>query len=619
MCDGTDATKQRPSHRTFCINSALTSVPRACYHRLMSAQPPVPPERPPETPKSDAVPVDITGSPDILARLRRWLPRVRQPIQRDSEGGITIAGDANVEVRGDLVAGDKIVNIGSLVVPVRFFVALLAVAAVLAVVVWWFAIDGKMPAGASVAVVDFADKNASGALSTSADGKRYAEYMSEQMANEANGFPLKPAPVVWHIATGFDPVAAFWKRLSFSPVGNDAQAETLANNILAQVVVYGFVETGADGINVTPRFFVRQAKGEADELSDPQQLGQAITISKVNEGGLDTYLFPLSQAMLYLTKGLWAELDGDFVQAYSIFRQAEEKLRGETAFPRELGKEVLYYFLGESAMLLSQCETDARQAFPDTNSSASLQALDAAEAAFNQSIAISEGQGRVYARPTFGLAQVAFGRALRILYPPDQNTAGQCKIPTGPPNPSEPTVPQYICPLPPPQSSTEQLDEARALVEKSLGLYDKFFSMSSADRLPRLDDRARAARANVESTLAAFDLQAGKPADAETRLRAQIPLLESVVSQMDPQDKITTSETYYAIGNAYNYLANARAMQGDNQAVKPNLLKARDAFNACIGVIGDPKFQSDRFQKINILPSCFCAREGVLKTLEKLP
>ena len=64
------------------------------------------------------------------------------------------------------------------------------------------------------------------------------------------------------------------------------------------------------------------------------------------------------------------------------------------------------------------------------------------------------------------------------------------------------------------------------------------------------------------------------PEGFETRLRAQIPLLESVVSQMDPQDKITTSETYYAIGNAYNYLANARAMQGDNQSVKPNLLKA---------------------------------------------
>lgn len=585
----------------------------------MSSRSPVPPERVPETPKPGAANPNTTEKLDLLVRLRRWLPRVRQPIERDSQGGITISGDANVQVQGDLVAGDKIINIGSLVVPVRFFVALLAAAAALAVAVWWFAIDGKMPAGASVAVVDFAAKDAAGALSTSADGKRYAEYMSEQMANEANGFPLKPAPVVWHIATGLDPVAAFWKRLHFAPVGNDTEAETLANDLLAQVVVYGFVESGGDGINVTPKFFVRQAKGEADELGDPQQLGQAITISKGNDARLDTYLYPLSQAMLYLTKGLWAELDGDFVQAYSIFRQAEEKLRGETAFPRELGKEVLYYFLGESAMLLSQCETDARQAFPDTGSSASLQALDAAEAAFHQSIAISEGQGRVYTRPTFGLAQVAFGRALRILYPPDQNTAGQCKIPVGAPNPAEPTVPQYICPLPPTQSSTEQLGEARALVEKSLGLYDKFFSMSPADPLARLYDRARAARANVESTLAAFDLQAGKPAEAETRLRAQIPLLESVVRQMDPQDKITTSETYFAIGNAYNYLANARAMQGGDTDVKPNLLKARDAFNACIGIIGDPKFQSDRFQKINILPSCFCAREGVLKTLEKLP
>ncbi len=553
--------------------------------------------------------------------MKKFLEFLRQlfpPIHRAPDKNVANIGD-NVQI-GQFAQGSNILQfqIGAFVFPVRTLLALVGVVLVIAFAVWWFAIDGKMPAGSSVAVVDFAEKNAAGQLNFSDAGKRYAEYMSAQMERELKNFPLEPPPTVWHIATGLDPVAAFWKRITFAPVGNDQQAQAVADNFLSQVVVYGFVESGDEGINITPKFFARQAQGEADELSDPQQMGQPITIAKGNDKRLDTHLYPLSKALLYISEGLWAQLDGDFVQAYTIFNQAEENLRDEVAFPRELGKEVLYYFLGESAMYLSTCETDARQVFTDPNTSASLQALNAAEAAFSRSKQIAEEQGRVYPRAIFGLAQVQFARGIRVLIPPEHNTAGQCKIPRAPDNPNEPDVPQYVCPAPPNMSSTELWDEARANFDNALALYDEFARASASAPPSRLTERARAAYADTQATIAALDLQAGKAAEAEARLRAQIAALESVVKQMDPADKRALSLTYFSLGTSYNYLANARAMQGQSQDVKPNLERARDALNACIKTIGNAKFQSDRLQKINVQPNCFCARADVQNTLDQL-
>lgn len=554
-----------------------------------------------------------------MKRFLEFLKQLFPPIHRAPDKNIANIGE-NVNI-GQFAQGSNIlqVQVGAFVFPVRTLLALVGVVVLIAFGVWWFAIDGKMPAGSSVAVVDFAEKNAAGQLSFSDAGKRYAEYMSAQMERELNNFPFQPPPTVWHIATGFDPVAAFWKRLTFAPVGDDMQAQAVADNFLAQVVVYGFVESGDEGVNITPKFFARQAKGEADELSDPQQMGQAITIAKGNAKRLDTHLYPLSKALLYLSEGLWAQLDGDFVQAYTIFKRAEENLRDEVAFPRELGKEVLYYFLGESAMYLSTCESDARQVFTDPNSSASLQALDAAEAAFTRSKQIAEEQGRVYPRAIFGLAQVEFARGIRVLIPPERNTAGQCKIPRAPDNPNEPNVPQYVCPAPPNMSSTELWDAARANFDNALALYDEFTRASASAPPSRLTERARAAYADTQATIAALDLQAGKPAEAEARLRAQIARLEDIVKQVDPDDKRALSLSYFSLGTSYNYLANARAMQGQTQDVKPNLLRARDALNACIQIIGDPKFQSERFQKISIQPNCFCARQDTQKILEQMP
>ena len=152
------------------------------------------------------------------------------------------------------------------------------------------------------------------------------------------------------------------------------------------------------------------------------------------------------------------------------------------------------------------------------------------------------------------------------------------------------------------------MDKARDYFNRSLGLYEDFFAAPESAQASRLNDRARATRANTEAVIAALDVQMGNAVAAETRLRAQIPVLEQVVAQMDSNDKRATSETYFALGNAYNYLANVHASQGHLEDVKPNLLRAHDAFNACIVTIGDPKDSSDRFKKVNVLPECFSAK-----------
>lgn len=578
----------------------------------MSTQPPEPPTNPPPS----------TPNPNKEQGLSKFLKDARHQAGKGGDVNVVnIGADAQVD---QIAVGRNIlqakINIGALVVPVRFLLVLLVVAAVIAVVVWWFAIPWQMPAGSSVAVVDFGQETSAGTLGVSDSGKRYAEYLASNMSQDAQSFPIKPAPVVWHIAAGFDPVAAFYKQIVPAPVQDETGAQALANQFGAAVVMYGSLETQGDATNLTPRFAVSQAKGEADELSDPQQLGGGIVLTQGNEERLNTYLYPLSRAMLWITKGLKTQLDGDFVQSYSIFSQAEEILRPEAVMPQSLGKEVLYGFLGDSALFLSSCETDARRVFTDPNTPAVNQALDAAEAAFERARVIGEQEGRPYARAYFGLAQVAFQRAQRILFPPDRNTAGQCRIQevsnaTG----SEPYEPQFVCPAPLATPPSDAVDRARTVLLDALTKFDTALQIPHPADVSRLDERMRAARANAEVTLAAFDLQQGKPLEAEPRLRAQVTLLEALTKEVDPNDKRALSETYFVLGTAYNYLTNARAMQGDNAAVKPGLVQARDAFSTCMGIIGNPHFQSDRFQKLNILPNCYCAREGVIKTLEQLP
>lgn len=554
--------------------------------------------------------------------MKQFLKNLKEQAKRGGDVNVANVGEgAQVD---QLAVGRNIlqakINIGSIVVPVRFLLALLGVAALIALIVWWYAVPWQMPAGSSVAVVDFAERTPSGSLSLSNFGRRYADYMAGRMAAEADAFPIKPSPVVWHITAGLDPVAAFFKRLILAPIPDEQSAQELANRFGAAVVVYGFVERNGDGIRLTPQFSVKQAKGEADELSDPQQLGASITLSQTNEERLNTYLYPLGRAMLWLTKGLWTGLEGDFIQSYLIFKQAEEELRPETVWPRALGKEVLYGFLGDSALFLSGCETDARQVFTSPDSSAVEQALDASEAAFNQARLIGEEQGRPYARAYFGLAQVAFQRAQRVLFPPEVNTAGQCRIPeTSSPTPGQPYTPQFACPAPLPPPNANAIERARALLDESLRLLDLALSTPHPTDTSRLDERMRAVRANVEVTVAAFDLQLGNPTAAEPRLTAQIELLESLLKQVDPEDKRTLSETNWVLGTAYNYLANARAAQGSSAAVKPALEQARAALNTCVEIIGDPRFQTDRFKRLSVQPNCYCAREGVQKTLEQLP
>lgn len=541
-------------------------------------------------------------------------------------------GDVNTVRIGEGATVDQIavgrnilqakVSIGTLVVPVRFLLALLAVAAAVAVVVWYVAVPSQIPAAASVAVVDFGEKQ-NGRVADTAEGRRYARYLADQMNDEARSFPPNGRPEVWQITAGFDPVAAFWKRITSGPVADTAGADRVADAFGAKVVVYGFLERAGAAVNLTPQFKVRQAPGEADELSDPQQMGQGIVIDTENEQQLSGALYPLGRALLWMVPGLWAELNGNFILAYSTFKQAEEKLRPETEWPRALGKEVLYYFVGDTALFLSGCESDARQVFTAPGSSAVEQALNAADAAFQESRQIAEEQGRPYPRAYFGLAQVSYQRAQRLLFPPGQNTAGQCRIPatTSPSAPDE--IPQYACPAPPapqdPDALAQAMAQARVGFENAVTLLDKALSLPQPEAPSRLTERARAARANAEVTLAALDLQAEKSAEAETRLRTQIAELESVLKAMDPEDKRARSETYFVLGTAHNYLANARAKQGDTAAVKPELTQARDALDACMKTIGNPRFQSDAFRSVSILPNCYCVREGVVKTLEGLP
>ena len=144
--------------------------------------PPNLPERQPEKPAAppegaaEKVSAPVSNAkPSLSARLSRWLPR-----KRDQTGGINISG-GDVRVAGDLVAGDKIVNIGSIVVPVRFIAALVGLFLVAALGVWYVITPDKIPSSGNafkIAVADFGKMDAQGNVTASSDASTWSAWIA---------------------------------------------------------------------------------------------------------------------------------------------------------------------------------------------------------------------------------------------------------------------------------------------------------------------------------------------------------------------------------------------------------------------------------------------------------
>src|SRR5512136_761078 len=123
---------------------------------------------------------------------QNWLQRFLARAIRQEHGDIIAAnigeGAQNVAV-GKFILQNN-VRIGALVVPVRFIVALLAVALVVAIAVWIAVVPDKMPESTfNVAVAEFGQLDKNGQLHASKDGASLSEWMFGKLQAEAASLP----------------------------------------------------------------------------------------------------------------------------------------------------------------------------------------------------------------------------------------------------------------------------------------------------------------------------------------------------------------------------------------------------------------------------------------------
>ena len=168
-----------------------------------------------------------------------------------------------------------------------------------------------------------------------------------------------------------------------------AIAVELAEEINADLIVYGVINKQTDGIIITPEYYVRSRNFyQAEEILGQYDLGTPILIRSYSDVA-DRVKFTeamqtRSQALSQIILGLSYYSIQDYKQAQQEF-QVAEKLEGWQA---NEGKQVLYLLLANSAIRQDD--------------------LDLAESYFRKSLEIDE----TYARPLVGLGNIYYRRAL---------------------------------------------------------------------------------------------------------------------------------------------------------------------------------------------------------------
>jgi hypothetical protein len=172
-------------------------------------------------------------------------------------------------------------------------------------------------------------------------------------------------------------------------------ADILARQHQATILIYGTVFMGETGLQVRPEFHVSGEDFDyGSDVRGPAQLGQPVTVDTslgtVERYDLNVALNGRAQAMRYLVTGL-AHF---FIREYADAANDFEKAADVTTWRDGEGKEVVYLLLG--AAYLRQYDQIANPT-----------PLLAAESNFRQAYAINPAYGRAY----LGLGAVARAQA----------------------------------------------------------------------------------------------------------------------------------------------------------------------------------------------------------------
>ena len=302
--------------------------------------------------------------PNSRSWVSRQLVRLRALFQRDVIVAQVGEGAENVAVGKNIFQ----INVGGHNIT-PYLLALIGVTLVVVGFLTWPLVEptlypARMASGFNIAVADVGLLRGDGSMAPSDFGDAISQSMfatidgayADALAADA---PIAQQVLVWHDSLG----RARGKNLPIGYVAGKTEAEraenaaALAQDFGADMLIYGHLTDETDPESVVMEFYYdRQAKaGEADPVWGNYALGRPISAGiayAANPGSarqlVDRQLQPRAEALFWMTQGLAYQLIDLPEEALQVLEQAEQKL---TAWPEDQGKEVLYLFLGQAALL----------------------------------------------------------------------------------------------------------------------------------------------------------------------------------------------------------------------------------------------------------------------------
>ena len=496
---------------------------------------------------------------DSASEEGNWLKR-RPKLERSGDVIIARIGAGASRI----AVGKNIVQIGTLELPTLPVVLTLVITFGLAAGFLWFElVPAEMPISPlNIAVAEIGLEDAGGNVASADDGQRLGEWIYSELQTGYLNLPTG-RPVVWH-----DSMGLLEKRSKIGLVEGDTQsektaaAEALAQRISANMVIYGLLSDSGNLATFAPQFYVAATQDQADELVGPHQLGQPIDISLPLDPSdlrtseyLRSELGPRIEALVWLTRAIVLDLNGQHADALDVLGRAESELED---WNDDHGKEILHYFIGREALYLSRDDPSW---------------LEDAERAYVQALEINPD----YARAHIGLGGVYHGLA--------QRQALDARL------------------------ETDALD---------LALYHYQQAIEKADRSPGsfIELKGRLGLGFTWRLLGEAFLFASNFEAAAAALEESIRMLESALPEIREPDHRLSSEAHLALGAAYQRRAQLSSEQNDSEAARMFLERAEVAYSNCIQQAEADLYDSSSQEQRTT--GCEPNRLEVLRILEEL-
>jgi tetratricopeptide (TPR) repeat protein len=543
--------------------------------------------------------------------LDRLVPKGTQPIWREADTDPDEALAAIAEQVARIVNNEPLAEpvpkfggslarrefrIGSLVIPLTSWPLLtIGLLALLGLLFFFYTLLAPLlsstptpipvqPGFFKVALAEFGEKDATGALQPSPVGRQISQRIYESLQLEFESLPAEVRqdfqPVIWHDRLNSPPGG---RKLGF--IVDEKAAATLASDMGVDLLIYGNLNEGEAGASFVPEFYVAPLRGQAEEILGQQRLGEPIFLRALSAQdaqaalSVNKKLNNRGAALTRFTLGLMYDLGGFHQDALAVFTTA----LAELDLDEQSGQELFYYFKGRSALFLKQDEE--------------------AQKAFEQALALTQNR---YTRAYLGLGSVYFRRAQCRLFSTANQAGPQydelCQRPAG----------DYIAPC---QLSP---DECQALIdqdlEQSLDNYQRVIAESLE---PSIKITARLSLGMAHRLQGEIAHTQGASDEADALFDSAIEEIRATLTPLEAAGQYRyLAQAYQSLGAAYAQQGQIRERRGDKEGSIILYQQARAALSECLAQQEQSPY--DETLAGQIVPGCKHADEVVSTILDGL-